>query len=71
MLRKISELESECMSSEQEIATLDADYEEIVTLHRETEEKVAKEHVEEVEAKKLANLKYRNRLWELLYNINN
>ena len=71
MVSKISELDQECRAFNEEIEKLDSLYDEIVRKDKENEVKEVEEHVELVTSLKNVNINYKNRLWELLYNIRN
>ena len=71
MAKKIAELESECVISEQEIDKLETQYAEIEQKDDELDKKLKEDHTNLVAESKAANNSYKDRLWELLYNINN
>ena len=71
MTRKINELDEECRLFTDEIQKLDNLYDEIIRKDKENEAKEVAEHAELVASLKNVNISYKNRLWELLYNIRN
>ena len=70
MTKRIHRLERDCSAQADEIDKLDAQYEEIVRKNQENDDLERTEHVELVAGKKKNIAGDKERLWELLYNIN-
>ena len=70
-MQRIRELEQDCVALDSEIIKLDDSYDDIVQRETENLEREKREHAELAKSLKTQNANYKNRLWELLYNIRN